>query len=88
MLTIAEFSYNNTLSATMGITPFQAMYGINPYYTINQNLDTKIPTLATIQEYANTLAVKRGHTLNRIITWKRSYPEQDIEVQQLCSGVS
>jgi len=32
LVSIAEFLYNNTLFATLGITPFQAMYGDNPRY--------------------------------------------------------
>ena len=36
--------------------PFRAMYGIDPRYTVNLKPDTKIPTTAVIQEYANNLA--------------------------------
>ena len=54
-MTLAKFSYNNTLSATTGMTPFQAMYGIKPRYTINLNPDSKIPTPAVIKEYVNNL---------------------------------
>ena len=34
LLTIAEFLYNNTISATTGITPFFALYGQHPRYVI------------------------------------------------------
>ena len=32
LLTMAEFAYNNTVSATTGITPFFALYGQHPRY--------------------------------------------------------
>ena len=32
---MAEFVYNNTVSATTGITPFFALYGQHPRYVIN-----------------------------------------------------
>ena len=34
LLTMAEFSYNNTLSSSTGITPFYAIYGKHPRYLI------------------------------------------------------
>ena len=34
LLTMAEFSYNNTLSSSTGITLFYAMYGEHPRYLI------------------------------------------------------
>ena len=37
------------------MTPFCAIYGINPHYTVNPKPDTKIPAPAVIQEYANNL---------------------------------
>ena len=55
LLTLAKFSYNNTLSTTTGMTPFRNMYGIDPRYTVNPKPNTKIPTPAVIQEYANNL---------------------------------
>jgi len=53
---MAEFSYNNTLSATLGITPFQAMYGDNPRYQINPNPVAKLPAPSVIKEYADRLS--------------------------------
>ena len=32
---MAEFEYNNMVSATTGITPFCALYGQHPRYVIN-----------------------------------------------------
>src|SRR5258707_4783855 len=66
LLTMAEFSYNNTLSSTTGMTPFRAMYGIDPRYTVNPKPDTKIPTPAVIQEYANNLAELDAYLRNEV----------------------
>jgi len=52
---MAEFSSNNTLSVTLGITPFQAMYGDNPHYQINPNPVAKLPAPSVIKEYADRL---------------------------------
>ena len=77
LLTLAEFSYNNTFSTTTGMTPFRAMYGINPHYTINPNPDTKISTPAVIQEYADDLA-KLDSCLSSEMTWAQaSHSEQE-----------
>ena len=39
---MAEFSYNNILSTSTGITPFYAMYGEHPRYIIQSYLDIKL----------------------------------------------
>jgi len=53
---MAEFSYNNTLSTTLGITPFQAMYGDNLYYQLNPNPAAKLPAPSVIKEYVDRLS--------------------------------
>ena len=55
ILTMAEFAYNNTVSATTGITPFLALYGQHPRWIIKQNPTTKAPTPAVLEEWANQL---------------------------------
>ena len=55
LVTFAEFSYNNTLSTTTGITPFYANYGFHPHYTINPNPVAKLPPPAIIKQYADDL---------------------------------
>ena len=55
MLTMAEFAYDNTVSATTGITPFFALYGQHPRWIIKQNPTTKAPTSAVLEEWANQL---------------------------------
>ena len=55
ILTMAEFAYNNTISATTGITPFFALYGQHPRYIIKQQPDVKAPTPTILQEWANQL---------------------------------
>jgi len=53
---MAEFSYNNTISATLHITLFQVMYGDNPQYQILPNPSQKLPAPSVIKEYADWLA--------------------------------
>jgi len=53
---MAEFSYHNIPSATLGIMPFQAMYGDNPRYQINPNPVAKLPAPSVIKEYADRLS--------------------------------
>ena len=52
---MAEFAYNNTISATTGITPFFALYGQHPRWIIKQNPITKAPTPAILGKWANQL---------------------------------
>ena len=54
LVSMAEFSYNNTLSATLGIRAFYAMYGSNPCYQINPT--AKLPVPSVIREYADHLS--------------------------------
>jgi len=56
LVSMAEFSYNNTLSITLGIMPFQAMYGDNLPYQINPNPAAKLPASSVIKEYADHLS--------------------------------
>ena len=59
LLTMAEFAYNNTISATTGITPFFALYGQHPRYIIRNKTGpgktNDLPTPAALQEWANQL---------------------------------
>ena len=50
---MAEFAYNNTVSATTGITPFFALYGQHSRWIIKQNPTTKAPSPAALEEWAN-----------------------------------
>ena len=56
LISMAEFSYNNTLSATLGITPFYTIYGSNPHYQINPNPVVKLSATSVIREYADRLS--------------------------------
>ena len=58
------------------MTPFQAMYGINTRYTINPNLDSKIPTPAIIKEYADNLAELDGYLCSEMVWAQATYSEQ------------
>ena len=76
LLTMAEFSYNNTVSATLHITPFQAMYGNNPRYQINPNPAQKLPAPSVVKEYADRLAELDSY-LKSEMTWAQAtYSEQ------------
>ena len=55
ILTMTKFAYNNTVSATTGITPFFALYGQHPQWIIKQNPATKTPTPAVLEEWGNQL---------------------------------
>jgi len=73
---MAEFFYNNTLSATLGITPFSAMYGSNPCYEINPNPVAKLPALSVVREYADRLSELDSY-LHSEMTWSQAaYFEQ------------
>jgi len=76
LVSIAEFWYNNTLSATLGITPFQAMYDDNPRYQINPNPVAKLPASSMIKEYADRHSELDSY-LRSEMTWSQEiYSEQ------------
>ena len=54
-LTMAEFCYNNTLSSTIGMTPFFANYGYHPRYELVTKPDATPPPPAEIRDYASQL---------------------------------
>lgn len=80
ILTIAEFAYNKTISATTGITPFFALYGQHPRYIIKANpatvTATPIPTLVVLQEWAGQLDI-----LNTYLRSKMAYA-QAVQAEQ------
>jgi len=76
LLTMAEFSYNNTISATLHITPFQAMYGDNPRYQILPNPNQKLPVPSVIKEYADRLANLDSYLRSEILWAQAAYAEQ------------
>ena len=63
---MAEFSYNNTLSAMTGIKPFFALYGQHPQYMIKPGLNQKIPTPKALKECANQLAKLNSYLYSTI----------------------
>lgn len=57
---MAEFSYNNTISSSTGITPFVAMYGDysrynEPVYQIRRRDGPRPHTSAELKEFAENL---------------------------------
>ena len=59
-----------------GMTPLQAMYGINLHYTINPNLDSKILMPAIMKEYADNLAKLHGYLCSEMVWAQGTYWEQ------------
>ena len=52
---MAEFSYNNTISATIGITPFFTLYGQHPRYVIKPRPNEKLLKPNALKEWADEL---------------------------------
>ena len=76
LLTMAEFSYNNTLSSSMGITPFYAMYGEHPRYLIQSCPEFTLPPSTILKEFSENLASLNEYLQNEI-TWAQAvYLEQ------------
>jgi len=73
---MAKFSYNNTISATLHITPFQAMYGDNPRYQILPNSNQKLPAPSVIKEYADRLANLDSYLRSEMLWAQATYAEQ------------
>ena len=63
---MSEFSYNNTVSATTGITPFFALYGQHPWYTIRPRPNQKVPAPEALKERANELGQLNSYLYSKI----------------------
>jgi len=73
---MAEFSSNNTLSASLGIMPFYTMYGNHSHYQMNPNPAAKLPVPSVIREYGNHLSELDSHLCSEM-TWSQAvYSEQ------------
>ena len=66
LLTIAEFSYNNTVSATIGIMPFFALYGQHHRYTMKPRLNQKILAPEALKEWAKELGKLKSYLYSEI----------------------
>jgi hypothetical protein len=53
---MAEFSYNNTVSATTGVSPFFANYYYHPRYDICANNDSELQIPEALIDYSDRLA--------------------------------
>ena len=73
---MAEFAYNNTVSATTGITPFFALYGQHPRWIIKQNPATKTPTPAILEEWANQLENLNTYLKSEMVYAQATQAEQ------------
>ncbi|HLO99762.1 MAG TPA: reverse transcriptase domain-containing protein [Fimbriimonas sp.] len=76
LLTMAEFAYNNTISATTGVTPFFANYGYHPRYQIRQRSDSPAPLPETLRDYSERLQGLDAY-LRAEISWS-----QDMQAEQ------
>ena len=76
ILTMAEFAYNNTVSATTGITPFFALHVQHPRWIIKQNPATKTPTPAILQELANQLETPNSYLKSEMVYAQATQAEQ------------
>ena len=73
---MAEFSYNNTLSPSTGITLFYAMYGEHPRYLIQSRPEFTLPPPTILKEFAENLASLNEYLRNEM-TWAQAvYSEQ------------
>src|SRR5258706_3592369 len=73
---MAEFSYNNTLSASTRITPFYTMYGQYPRYTIQSHLDVKLPPPTVLKEFADNLISLNTYLKNEMLWAQATYAKQ------------
>lgn len=60
LLSMAEFCYNNTLSSSIGMSPFFANYGYHPRYEIVQHSD-ELPPIPELQDFQNRLQSLEQH---------------------------
>src|SRR5258705_915458 len=73
---MAEFSYNNTLSASTGIGTFYAMYGEHPRYAIQSSPDVKLPPPTVLKEFADNLVSLNTYLKNEMLWAQATYAEQ------------
>ena len=63
---MAEFLYNNSVSVTTGITPFFALYGQHPQYTIKPRPNQKVTAPEALTEWANELRKLNSYLYSEI----------------------
>jgi hypothetical protein len=61
LISMAEFSYNNSASTTTGVTPFFANYGYHPRYDLVPVPSSAPPAPAALIEYTSRLENLREH---------------------------
>ena len=73
---MAEFSSNNTLSCSTGITPFYYIYGEHLRYLIQSHSEFTMPTPTILKEFTENLASLNKYIWNEM-TWAQAvYSEQ------------
>ena len=63
---MAEFSYNNTMSSSIGITPFYAMYGEHLKYLIQSRPKVTLPPPTILKEFTENLASLNEYLWNEM----------------------
>src|SRR5258705_8214543 len=76
LLTMAEFSYNNTMCSSTSLTSFFAMYGEHPRYQVFPNPEIKLPPPAELKQFANTLESLNEYLRNEMSWAQAVYSEQ------------
>src|SRR5690606_30092494 len=56
LLSLAEFAYNNTLSAGIGMTPFFANYGMHPRYDVQLRQEAEAPPPLELKNFQDQMA--------------------------------
>jgi hypothetical protein len=76
LLSMAEFSYNNSVSAATGVTPFFANYGYHPRYDLVLAPGQDLPAPETLQDYSDKMQSLQEHLQAEIALSQSVYSEQ------------
>ena len=76
LLSMVEFSYNNSTSATTGVTPFFANYGYHPRYDIVLAPNQNYPMPDALQDYSARMQALQEHLQAEIKFSQSAYSEQ------------
>lgn len=75
-LALAEFAYNNSISATTKVTPFFANYGYNPRFEIlRKDLKNSLPSVLEINNFRQKLEKLEQHLRQEIKLAQQIYSE-------------
>lgn len=75
LLTLAEFAYNNTQSATINVSPFFANYGFNPRYDCVRPPTQPTPTTDVLKNFTDRMINLNNYLQSEIKYAQASYAE-------------